>query len=257
MLQAHSFLWHYLWVAPNVLLIVLAAFMWKRGLIRQLPAFFAFITIDAIAQLGMYVADISPMVGPYGWWRLAWASLIIDGVLKAFLIAEIYDRNFRAYSALAKLSRISIRAVGVTLILASAVFAAVGPQDGRFGIIAGEHSVEQGVYLVESGLLVTVLALAAHFKLHPVRAVYWITVGLAISACVHLASWALMASGGLPNSERIPLVFLNMATYHACVLIWFYFVLVPGKVKSSSKHPMPPMHNLDVWNREVGRLLHP
>ncbi|HUO15675.1 MAG TPA: hypothetical protein VMX38_11865 [Verrucomicrobiae bacterium] len=257
MLQAHSFLWHYLWVAPNVLLLVLAACMWKRGLARELPAFFAFITVDAFAQLGMYVADVSPVVGPETWWHLAWVSLIIDGVLKAFLIAEIYDRNFRSYDALAKLGRILIRAVGVTLIMASAVLAAVGPQDGRFGIIAGEHSLEQGIYLVESGLLLAVLVLAALFKLRPPRPVFGIAVGLAISACVHLASWAVMASGGLPNSKRAPLVFLNMATYHACVLIWFYFVLVPVKVKSNSGPPMPPIHNLEVWNREVGRLLHP
>ena len=58
MLQAHSFLWHYLWVAPNLLLPVLAAFLWKRGTARRFPAFFAFAILSSIGQLAVYAADI-------------------------------------------------------------------------------------------------------------------------------------------------------------------------------------------------------
>ena len=34
--------------------------------------------------------------------------------------------------------------------------------------------------------------------------------------------------------------FVNMATYHVCVLIWFYYLLVPGKVcEQSLSIPLP------------------
>jgi hypothetical protein len=45
-----------------------------------------------------------------------------------------------------------------------------------------------------------------------------------------------------------------MATYQVCVLIWFYFLLVPQKIVTTPAAPLPE-HNLDIWNRELERLL--
>ena len=70
-----------------------------------------------------------------------------------------------------------------------------------------------------------------------------------------VATWAIMANGGASNSARNDLDFLNMATYHFCVLIWFYYLLVPGKVTAKSPVPLPE-NNLDVWNGELERLVH-
>jgi hypothetical protein len=48
--------------------------------------------------------------------------------------------------------------------------------------------------------------------------------------------------------------FLNMATYHVCVLIWFYSLLAPQKSATTSTVLLPE-NNLDIWNRELERLL--
>jgi hypothetical protein len=45
-----------------------------------------------------------------------------------------------------------------------------------------------------------------------------------------------------------------MATYHFAVLIWFYYLLKPGKVALKSA-PALPENNLALWNRELERLL--
>jgi len=86
------------------------------------------------------------------------------------------------------------------------------------------------------------------------RPVFGIALGLGISACVHLGTWAILANGGLPVSKRSAFDFLNMATYHVCVLIWFYYVLVPQKVVAKCAVPVPENH-LAVWNQELERLL--
>jgi hypothetical protein len=62
MLQAHSFLWNYLWVAPNIFLLVLGLIIWKRGFSRQFPAFFAFAILSAAGGLAVFLADILPSV---------------------------------------------------------------------------------------------------------------------------------------------------------------------------------------------------
>jgi hypothetical protein len=138
-------------------------------------------------------------------------------------------------------------------VLAATLAAAYAPQDGRFGIVSGAHMLDQTIYLVESGLLVFTFLFSSYFHLSWIRALFGIILGLGISACVHLATWAMLANGGLPDSKRVILVFLNMATYHVCVLIWFYYLLVPGKVLVKPSVPLPE-NDLDVWNRELERL---
>jgi hypothetical protein len=61
-----------------------------------------------------------------------------------------------------------------------------------------------------------------------------------------------MATGGL--RERTLLDFLNMATYHICVLIWLYYLLSPEKTPRPSVARLPE-HNLEVLNYELERLL--
>ena len=111
--------------------------------------------------------------------------------------------------------------------------------------------------LIESGLLVFIFLFAAYFRLRPTRLVFGIALGLAISACVHLATWAISANGGLPDFRTIgPRFHRTWRTYHACVLIWFYYLLVPQKVAAKPAVPLPE-NNLDVWNRELERLVQP
>jgi hypothetical protein len=123
-------------------------------------------------------------------------------------------------------------------------------------MIAGGHVLEQTIYIVECGLILFLFALVAYFKLTWSRSSFGIALGLGISACVHLATWALAANGNFSAQYRTLLDFVHMAAYHVCVLIWFYYIL--GPQKSTTKSPVTmPEHNLELWNRELERLLQP
>jgi hypothetical protein len=255
MLQAHSYLWYYLWVGPNLLLLVLAFVLWRRGFHRLYPFFVAFAVVSALDQLALYVADISPAVSPGAWWKIFWAGLIAEGLLKFALIAEIFAHVFGTYPAVAKLGKFLIRGVGIVLVFAAAIAAAYAPKDGLFGIVSGAHLLEQTIYLIETGLLLFIFLFSAYFGLKPPnRGTFGIALGLAISACVHLGTWAVMANGGLPDKRSL-LDLLNMATFQVCVLIWFYYLLVPPKVPAPQSVVPPPDNNLELWNRELERLL--
>ena len=254
MLQAHSLLWHYLWIGPNVLLLALAFLLWRRALHRIYPFFFAFAVVGPIGQFTLYVADMMPSVSAEAWWRIFWADLAIGALLKFAMIAEIFGRVFDSYPAIAKLGKFLIRAVGVLSTMAAVVLAAYASNDSQFGIIAGAHVLEQTVYLIQSGLLVFVFLFSAYFGIRMGRSTLGIAIGLAILVCVHLATWAVAANGLLPPTRRTVLDFANMITFHACVLIWLYYSLVPGEVVVKSVVPLPE-NNLDLWNRELERLL--
>ena len=255
MLQAHSFLWHYLWLAPNVLLLALALLIWRKGLHKAFPAFFAFAVFSSLGQFALYIADVAPSITAESFWRVDWASLLIEGPLKFALVAEIFARVFGSYDSLVRLGRLLIRGVGIALVLAAALAAAYAPKDSLFGIVSGAHLLEQTIGFIASGLLLFIFVFSAYFRLRPARPVLGIALGLAISSCTHLAVWAVAANAGLPAERRVILDFVGMASSHIAVLIWFYYLLVPREVATKPVVPLPE-NNLDVWNRELERLVH-
>jgi hypothetical protein len=253
MLQAHSPLWHYCWIAPNVLLLAAGIWMCRRGLQRQFPVFVTFAFLVSAEQLTVYAADVVPWVSAENFWRVFWVGLFLEGFLKIFLIGEIFTHVFGNYTSVARLGKLLIRTVGALLVLGAVVSAGYVQRDNTHWLISGAHILEQTIYLIECGLLVFIFLFAAYFRLTWGNASFGIALGLSVSACVHLGTWAVMANGGLLD-KRYLLDFLNMATYHLCVLIWFYFLLVPQKVATTSAAPLPE-NNLDIWNRELERLL--
>ena len=254
MLQAHSYLWHYLWVAPNLLLLFLGFLLRKRKLHKQIPAFLAFCLVAAIGELAIYSADISTSISPTAFWRMYWGNALLQGLLKIFVIGEVFVHLIGPYVSIARLGRRLVRAVTAVVLLAATFVAAYAPRDGSFGIVSGAHFLEQTTYLIECGLLVFIFAFTAYFRMSWDRRTFGISLGLSISACVHLGVWAVLANAGLSDSARNMLVFAKMATYHLCVLIWFYYLLVPSR---SAVRPtvLPTDSNLALWNRELERLL--
>jgi hypothetical protein len=253
MLQAHSILWDYLWIAPNVLLLFLALLAFRR-LRRQFPIFIIFALVMGAEQLSLYVADVIPSVNPATWWKMFWAGLLIEALLKFALIGELFSRLFGLYSSLAKLGKSLISGLGVVLVFVAALAAAYTPKDHINWILSGAHVLEQTIYLIECGLILFLFLFAAYFKLTWNRYAFGIALGLGVSACLHLACWALLANGNLAPQYRVLLDFLRMTAYHLCVLIWFYYLLVPQRSVITPAIP-PPEHHLELWNRELERLL--
>jgi len=252
MLQPHSLLWHYLWVAPNVLLAVLALLMWRRGLHREFPAFFCYAIFEAAGGIVIYAIDVSPSVsGPVYWWSY-FLFLVIEVFVKFVVIGEVFTHLLRQYPPLGRLAKVLISGVGIVLVFAATIIAAYA-NPTTFWLISATRILGRSVSAVQCGLILFLFVFAAHFHLSWGRSVFGITLGLGIVAGVYLAYWALMAEW-LFGQRTYLLDFLNMATYHVCVLIWFYYLLVPQKSATTSAAPLPE-HNLDIWNRELERLL--
>jgi len=265
LLRAHSFIWHYLWLAPNILLLTLGVLLWRRGMHKLFPAFTAFAILSSFGQFAEYTADLSPVVSGTNYWRIHSADLILEGILKALLVAEIFAHTLGAYSSVAKAGKVLIRAVGAVLILAATFAAAYAPGDSPVAIVSQAHLLEQSIFLIETGLLVFIFLFSGYFRIRMPRPVLGIALGLAISACVHLAGWAFIANVAPSEDVRHLIDYFKAAVYHVCVLIWYYYLLVPQKEGTNlvpQKEgtnlavPLTSDHHLEVWNRELERLLH-
>ena len=253
MLQAHSFLWHYLWLAPHILQVVWPHWCAQRGLHKVLPIFFAYLVFEAVEEFTLYALDVLPSVsGETFWWAFG-AGLVVEGFIKLAVIGELFSHLLRPWTAIAKVGNRLICGTGAALVLLATLAAALVIPDNAHWFISGPHILQQTFYIVECGLLIFLFLFASYFRLSWSNQTFGIALALGILASEHLASWALMA-GTAPLGRRILLDFLNMATYHVCVLIWFYYLLIPQKSATTSVVLLPE-NNLDIWNRELERLL--
>ncbi|HEV2397731.1 MAG TPA: hypothetical protein VGS27_12370 [Candidatus Sulfotelmatobacter sp.] len=255
MLQAHSFLWHYLWVAPNLFLILLGLALLKRGFLRVFPAFLAFAFLSSLGDLATYSADVIPSATPETFWRLVWASLVVESLLKFLVIGEAFSQLFSPYPSVGRVAKFLVSGFGALLVLVSATVAAFAHGDNINFLVSGAHLLEQTVFIIESGLIIFLFLFASYFHLSWDRPSFGILLGLGISSCEHLATWAIIANASPSEHLRTLFAFLNMATYHVSVFIWFYYLLVPGKVTLKPPKISLPENNLAVWNRELERLL--
>jgi hypothetical protein len=254
MLQAHSFLWHYLWLGPHVLQLALGVLIWRKGLHKLFPIFFAYTIFESVEEFTLYGLDIAPSVSSGTFWSAVCIGLIIEAFLKIALIAELFRHLVARWSALATMGNRLIRGFGAVLVVLAVLAAAYAPIDNpQFEIVSRAHVLEQTFYIVQSGLVLLLFVFAAYFGLSWDSRAFGIALGFAIVVCERMATWAVMANGGLLDKRNL-LDLLNMATYHVCVLIWFYYLLVPQKSATTSAVLLPE-HNLETWNRELERLL--
>jgi hypothetical protein len=252
MLQPHSLLWHYLWLGPQVLQAALAVFLWLRGIHKLFPFFLAYLTFGALEQFTLYTMDVVPSVSGGTYWSACWVGAVIEQVFVVGVIGELLFHLLQSRPAVAKVGRRLISGVGAALILLAAALAAYAPVFRQQPSVASRvYVLMQSSYMVEGGLALFLFLFASHFKLIWNHRAFGIVLGFGIVWCEHLAAWALVVNGSLFDKR---LDFLNMATYHLCVLIWFYYLLVPEKVATTSAVSLPE-NNLDIWNRELERLL--
>jgi hypothetical protein len=274
MLQAHSFLWHYGWVAPSLLTLGLAACGFFRGLHRRFPAYFAYLIFVSIEQLTLYFLDISP-ASPITWWRAFWAGTILEALLKFSVVAELLHSLLNPWPSVAKVVRNIVSSAGVFFVLLAGLTAAFAAPDNTAWLVSGGHVLSQTFYLTQAGLIISIFAVAAILRIPWERRAFGISLGFAVVWCGHLAIWALVSGGVVRNRGWEDLA--NMATYHLGVLIWYYYLLVSKKSTSTKpkdkdkhrQHPPtdPPssshgsseenqQETLEDWNRELERLIH-
>src|SRR5260370_7741752 len=113
MLRAHSLFWHYLWIAPNLLLTVLAALMWRRGMHKRFPVFWVYALFEAVQWAILYPLDLLPSVAPENFWRAYWLSLLVDTLITFVLFSEIFTNVFLSYPSLSRLAHLLTLSTGV------------------------------------------------------------------------------------------------------------------------------------------------
>ena len=146
------------------------------------------------------------------------------------VVRELFSHLIRPRPAIAKVGTGLISGIGSVLVLLAVVAAAYAPMDHpQYIWTYRAHILLQSLYIIEGGLALFLFLFVAHNKLTWSRRDFGVALGFGVMFCVHMATYSVMATGALPYNRYYLLDFLNMATYHVCVLIWFYYLLVPAE----------------------------
>lgn len=250
-MHPHSFLWHYLWIAPHVLQIGIAVAMVRKGWVRQFPVFFAYTLFQPVEEGTLFLLDHSAVVSAAQYWYAYWAGLAIDVTLRFAIIREIFSSLFQMYPGIKRLGWIVFRGAAAVLLLTAILVVVRAPQDGTFQILSRVHLLDLGVSVVQSGLLLVLVGFSAYVRLSWRSFAHGIALGLGIFASVDLAKETMRIWTGPVAGYAFD--FVTMATYHCCVLIWLVYVLAPEVAHRTVKEL--PEHNLEQWNAELQRLL--
>jgi hypothetical protein len=250
-MQAHSLLWHYLWLAPPILLAVIAVTMLRRGLHRDYPMFFSYAVWQAVFGPLLFVLDHLPSVISVNTYQtFNWVDDLGSIVLRFAIIYEIFIVLFRPYRALKQLVS-GVISVGLVALLAVSVAAATpGPSAGHWDWAMGALLLlDRAVFIIQCGLLIMLFGLSWFFNLSWRSYVFGIAVGFGFFAATQIAISSLHARA----TQIDPLNFIAMGSYHVCVLIWALYLFVPERAET--KVASVPAFDLESWNQELERLL--
>lgn len=249
-------LWYYLWIAPHLLLGVVLLLMVHRGLHRRFPIFFAYAGFETL-QFGVlfFVRQTHHAARQGGYLQFYAAGLALSTALRFGVIQEVFGQLFDGHSALAAPARTFGRYATLVLVGVAVVLAMVSP--GAESDFTGHtlHSLDRAVSILQCGLLISLLVFSRYFALSTKRDAFGLALGLGILASVELATSAIRLYG---VASRTLSDLVTMGSYHVCVLIWlFYFWKSekPKKLGPPSASGMLPKDDLELWNRELERLL--
>jgi hypothetical protein len=243
----------YLWIAPHVLLAVLATMMIHRKLVRRFPTFFAY-TVYEIGQFAvLFAIDQLPRFTAE---HYAVASLVGGSISIAFRFAvvyEIFSLVFQSYPALQEFGVIVFRWSTALLMIVAILLVAYtsGGELDRFKV--AYLVVDRAVSIIQCGLLILLILLARFLSFPWTSFAFGITLGLGLFASLELAISSLQAQFGLFFAIEV-LPSISMAVYHCCVVFWIVSLLLPERELSGVSSASG--YELERWNDALERLLH-
>jgi hypothetical protein len=247
----HTVVFNYLIIAPHVLLAAILVLLIRRRLVREFPAFFLYVVSELLQFLVLFTLLRLPSVsGPT--YAIGYSvGLAVSTALRFAVLYEIISHILRNHVSSANTWKSILHWTAAGLLLTGALLAAYAGGNDFYPLLFVVNVLDRAASILQCGLLITLLAFAAYIRLPWRSNTFGIALGLGILASVELANAAIRTYVGFAYSTYLD--YLTMATYHACVLIWIYYLWVPERVPVQTQKL--PEQDLEAWNRELQRLI--
>jgi hypothetical protein len=259
MLGLH-FLWYYLWVAPHILQGIILFAMVRRGLHRQFPMFFLYTGFE-ILQSGLLLA-VSQLVSYFGpvYFQVYAVGLALSTAIRFGVIHELFSNFFQRYPALSGAGKLLFRGATMVLLLVAVGLSVSAPgnvpdhvlkEAAYFSLRTTTFAADRAVSILQCGLLISLFFFSRYFALSWRSPAFGIALGLGTFASAELATTALRLY--VPAHDNV-FDLVAMGIYHLCVVVWVLY-LVSAEREPQFTLKTLPKYDLEIWNRELQRLL--
>jgi hypothetical protein len=245
-------LWYYLLFAPHLLLVWVLVALCRGGHHRKHPLFVAYIAYEFLQFLVVLRLVFAKSISPETYLSVTTFLLAGSVFLRFGVIYELFRDLAKTYTSLARFSRFAFRSLlAIFLLIAVGLVAFSWPGNLHELTMFKTFVLDRAVNLLQLGLLLGLFGIAKFFGLSWRKHVFGITLGFAIYLSVQLMATAIQAEWGYFKIFD----YITMTTFHASVLVWLLYVLLPEPQTALTS--VPDAADVTAWNREVERLLQP
>lgn len=230
------------------LLAILAVVLVVQGVWRRYPLFTAYILMDLLQSLILYGLQNHKLAYIYTYWPFELTTMFLGlGV-----VYEIFRNLLASYSSLNRIATMLFQISLVSLVLTGCIVMYSQPPMSGNRFMAAFVVIEQGIRIIEVGLLVALFLFSSAFGLHWKQHVFGIGLGLALFTAVALAGAAFTAR---ISPHMMPWIILARQTsFGVSLLVWFVYLLAPEQVTIAGE--VPQRGQLEEWNRAVKELIY-
>jgi hypothetical protein len=246
-----NFIWLYLWIAPHLLLILVAILMYRRSQHKAFPIFFTYLLFEFLKTCLLFAMHSLKTPGPiYLKTDLLCRSASIAlhfGILQELFSAPVASNASMRRGVARMLNWITVVMIGLAAVFIGAVYYSSMDQG-----IAPIYAVIEALNMSQCGLIVLVFLWHGFLGLRMRPLAFGIALGMGLATGLDPFIVALKSSVA-PASYRMVDI-LQMAVYHVAVLFWVYYAQVREKVRSDSTAVLPQ------WAEQaakLGRIVNP
>jgi len=243
---------YYLWITPHLLQIGIAVIMFRRGLARLFPCFFAY-TCFEVFEFALLFTAAKFHIGTVSYFSLYSIMNSVSTILRFGILMEILRHLASSYPVLDRVLKPMFRWAAVVLLVGAlmlAVFA--GGKRTNLSWFA-MNMLDRTVLILQTGLLAGLFVFSRYMTLSWRNQVFGIALGLGVYATADLIIAAILTQTGFARAQLLD--YVGMAAYHGSVVIWIYYLLKPERVRLADVHELPAHDEVEVWNQELDRLL--
>jgi hypothetical protein len=251
-MSGQRLLFYYLWIAPHILLVAVAALMVRRKLQREFPYFFAYVVFEVLQFALIFTLFHSKSASATTYQYSFLACDAISMGLRFAVTNEVFAHMFREYPALRDIGSTALRWTAVILILVGVGMAAYSSNPGLNWVTQVLFIPQRALFVLQLGLLVLLFVFSGHFGISWRNYIFGIALGLGLWAAFELVIVAVRMEFG-PNYKAELFHSLDSAVYHCAVLVWLGYLLAPESAGRAV--PVLPQHDMDKWKDELERLL--
>jgi hypothetical protein len=248
MISQH-FIWVYLWVAPHVLLIAVAAVMFWRRRHRDFPVFFAYLLFEILQFCVLFAMGRVASVSVSTYREVDLLGRAGSIAFRFAIIQEILELSVAHSPSLRRTTAWMLKCATVFLALLAALFIGAAYSWNLSEMIFPVYAVKHTLNIVQCSLLALVFLWYRFLHLKMQHFVIGIVLGMGLVAGLDPLLDALKDFQTL-NPQAVDL--LQMGAYHVSVLIWLGFAMVQEEFTSSAD--VASVLNARKVAVELGRL---